>query len=165
MASHEPEQEVGFELPQAFKDLYAWRNGRDLDSFQDSYMLMAGHEIVHEWSFMWGMAESGEIDGWSTEWIPFMSSGGGDFICIDMGVFQGRRGQILEWARDDYEQQVLYESFYKWLETFVESLKKDVWRLTREEDVRPRNRRQWKSFHKKGNPGYPVTREFRKGDG
>jgi cell wall assembly regulator SMI1 len=58
-------------------------------------------------------------DGWwSTDWLPFAVSAGGDFFCVDL-----RRGGVFYHAHDSGPFRPKYRSFEEWLESIAEAIR------------------------------------------
>jgi len=120
------EQELGVTLPEAFKAFYRWRNGQAIDhyeSWQNNQTVMglaeirAAHRVLNE------LLDAGEFEGanwWDAGWVPFLSNGAGDHLCLDTtGSFGGQAGQILEFWHDDGNRWVVAPNFESWLESYL----------------------------------------------
>jgi cell wall assembly regulator SMI1 len=156
------EQHLGFRVPDAFKELYAWRNGqspRCYAALQGNRMFMTIEDVLGTHRMMNELLEGGEFDQelwWSPRWVPFLYNGAGDYLCIDTGgAFTGSEGQIIEFWHDWERRDVVYPSLEKWLETFVASLEAGLWR-EKARDYHPTDGGEWASFASKLNPGYPI---------
>jgi len=149
-------------MPDAFKELYAWRDGQNpgfFDALQLNRMFMNIEDVLDRHRMMNDLLEGGEFDQgmwWSPQWVPFLHNGSGDHLCIDMGgAFAGTEGQIINFWHDWESRNIVYPSLEKWLETFVPSLEAGLWQ---EEggDLHPIDVDEWKTFSGKMNPGYPI---------
>lgn len=151
------ERALGYELPQAFKDLYAWRNGQaDVDSLLNNFTWMYANDVEREHDLMVELVRSEPSVSWSPGWIPFLSDGGGDFVCLDLdGTCGGAAGQVLEFWHDDDLLTIVHDSFFSWLETFVASLEAGLWKAKREGEFGPVKKAALEAFYRDRNPGYP----------
>src|SRR4051794_6428235 len=77
------EREIGFRVPDAFKSLYARRNGQDprwSAALQHNRMFMSIEDVRNRHRMMNELLEGVEFDGemwWSPRWVPFLHNGGG----------------------------------------------------------------------------------------
>src|SRR5262249_33279047 len=162
------EEALGLRLPEAFKELYLWRNGQSRCSgrvFGDAYNVydfmtltevQESHATLND--VLREIKEDDPTEGdtwWHPRWVPFLSADG-DHFCVDTeGTHGGSRGQIICFLHDD---SAVIESagLETWLETFVVSLESGLWR----------NAGSWlelltKEGHhqlaRQMNPGYPIS--------
>ena len=57
---------------------------------------------------------------WRPGWLPFLTNGGGDEICLDPeGTFTGRPGQLIEHWHDWEARTVLFPTVTAWLAAVV----------------------------------------------
>lgn len=113
-----------------------------------SYQIL--QEVVHQYDF-------GE-NWWRSKWIPFLTDDADNNCCVDLeGSFQGKRNQILSFWNDSEERTILYESFYKWLETVVTAFDKGF--VSQDENDIFIQSEAFKAFLKENNPGYPIRNE------
>ena len=156
------EEYLGFSLPQAFKNLYMWRNGQPTLYFERLFQNLVyeniqqveeSHRVLTE------LEQCGEFDKpnwWSDRWIPFLANGAGDHYCIDMkGVFTGQQGQIVEFWHDNPDRTVLAPSLEAWLSSVVSMLEKEDW------DEYKYYKETGKDFlidWKPDMPGYPIRK-------
>ena len=152
------EVELGFQLPEAFCELYLWRNGQhasNFEAFHDNYCFSPLDQVVEDWRVMKDLSLAGEFEDenwWRVPWVPFLNNGGGDNLCLDMeGTFTGRPGQILEFWHEDSDRVVVYPSFEQYLKTIVSALEQTEWTAAKE---------TWQTPHTlvaSMNPGYPIA--------
>ena len=156
------ERDIGFPVPEAFKELYAWKNGQDPSCFaalQHNRMFMSIEDVLDTHRILNEFLEGGEFDHdmwWSPRWVHFLDNGGGDRQCIDMGeAFFGVEGQVINFWHDWDNRDIEYPSLEKWLEVFVATLEAGLWREA-EGDLHPVNEDKWHDFLAEMNPGYPI---------
>jgi cell wall assembly regulator SMI1 len=161
------QREVGFRMPNAFKELYAWRNGQDprcSTALQHNRMFMSIEDVLDTHRLLNELLEGGEFDGelwWCPRWVPFLDNGSGDHQCIDMGgAFAGVEGQVINFWHDWESRNIEYSSLEKWLETFVASLEAGLWREVGG-DLHPIDEDRWDAFLGEMNPGYPIKANAR----
>ncbi len=103
-------------LPLDLKELYKWKNGQRQDSY-DAFVnncMFEPLEIVlsgnKEFTEMIGY--DFEIENWWNEnWLPIFSNGGGSYICYDLkGIFTEKKGQLIEYWKDDNDRSVIAPS-------------------------------------------------------
>jgi cell wall assembly regulator SMI1 len=161
------EDGVGLPLPEAFKELYLWRNGQKRCSgrlFGDAYNVydfmtlrevQESHEELND--ILREIKERDPIGGatwWHPKWVPFLSADG-DHFCVDTeGTHGGSRGQVICFLHDD-SGLIESASLETWLETFVVSLEGGMWRNAGGW-LELLNKEDFQQLVKRMNPGYPV---------
>lgn len=125
----ELEQQYQMNLPEDLKNLYSWKNGQSISSF-DSFVnnstflsLQEALEIAAELTGMIGY--DFEIENWwNRNWIPLFHNGGGDYICYDLeGLFTGNAGQLITFWHADADRDVIaptLEEFLKAINRYYE---------------------------------------------
>jgi cell wall assembly regulator SMI1 len=121
------ERSIGFPIPEAFKELYRWKNGQPRHYFHsfiynDSFLSL--EEAQDAYNMLNELLESGDFDRehwWSPYWLPFLESAGGDLVCVDMeGTFTGLRGQILQFWHDDETRLIDAPNLEEWFASLVD---------------------------------------------
>ena len=124
------EFETRFELdlPRVFHELYAWRNGQlnnEFASLQNNRMF-SNLEAITNTKEMLDKMIGIDFDNpkwWRRGWIPFLSNGGGDLLCLDLTAEDGgTEGQLIAFWHDDEEREIEFNSMGEWLESLVESM-------------------------------------------
>jgi cell wall assembly regulator SMI1 len=122
------EERFGLQLPADFKALYTWRNGQpnaQFESLHDNWMFAAIADIADTKAMLDEMID-GDFDDpqwWRRGWVPFLSNGGGDWLCLDLtAAAGGQPGQLLIFWHDDGDRTVEYSSLGAWLQNLVESM-------------------------------------------
>jgi cell wall assembly regulator SMI1 len=150
-------------LPEAMIELYRWHDGQAddcYDSFYFSYQFMSSTSIVRAMVEMNKVraAETRAPLWWDEQWVPFLDSGGGSNLCIDIrGALGAGSGAIIEYRHDDPERIVRYGSFDAWLHTFVTALEVGIFE-SHEGDMQPRSDERFDDHYRQLNPGFPVVR-------
>jgi cell wall assembly regulator SMI1 len=122
------EERFALELPPEFRALYMWRDGQDSDelaSLQDNRMLSSLRDIADTKEMLDGMIgfDFDDPRWWRRGWIPFLSNGGGDHLCLDLAAEDGGEpGQVVAFWHDWEDRSVEYPSFSEWLKGLVESM-------------------------------------------
>jgi len=161
------ESRLGNKLPAEMRDLLKWRNGQsttNFDSIYYNYMLIGSDEIVEtvEENNELAKREEGEFKSknwWSSQWVPFIGNGAGDYYCIDFaGSFNGVPGQIIEYNHDYEGRTIHFRSFRHWLQTLVDGLAEG--RLEYGQYGMQPNE-SFEDLYESINPGYPKRRKAR----
>jgi cell wall assembly regulator SMI1 len=124
------EKRFGLNLPQSFRSLYKWRNGQRSDcykSIEDNRMFSSLEEIVETKEMLDGMIgfDFEDLSWWRRGWVPFLSNGGGDHLCLDLTAEDGGHpGQVIAFWHDWEDRSVEYTGFDQWLEQLVEKVEK-----------------------------------------
>jgi cell wall assembly regulator SMI1 len=115
-------------LPEAFKQLYGWRNGQDalcFDSFQTNRMLLSLDDVAETKDMFDGMIGTDFDDPryWRRAWVPFLSNGGGSYLCLDLAAEDGGKpGQLIAFWKSDEDRPIEFESMEAWLVELVTSM-------------------------------------------
>lgn len=107
--------ELKFErtLPKSLKLLYQWKNGQREDNseaFINNAMFLPLEEALETAAELTSMIKTDfEMENWwHPAWIPIFHNGSGSYICYDSsGVFTGKRGQIIEFWKEDSDRDVI----------------------------------------------------------
>lgn len=122
------QREVGTPLPAMFRALYCWRNGADPD---DAEPFLGNNQWIPLDDVRSERSENNEMLGydfdrenwWHERWIPFLTNGSGDSVCVDLeGTFGGAPGQIVQFWHDDEQRSIDFPSMQAWLAFTVETL-------------------------------------------
>ncbi|MCI4671348.1 MAG: SMI1/KNR4 family protein [Bacteroidia bacterium] len=135
----ETEEELELKFPEPFKEFIMLHNGAmvangiignwDLYGLDDiSEECFDMDEKVEEGDFGSNVRpEDGKVKGqwWNQSWIPFVGSGNGHYLCLDMDPGpDGKPGQVIAYFYDSGERPVLAESFDKWFLDVIERMEK-----------------------------------------
>jgi cell wall assembly regulator SMI1 len=129
------EARFSLRLPEAFRLFYKWRNGQDPRcnaSLQDNRMFSPLEEIAETKNLLDGMVGHDFDDPrwWRRGWVPFLSNGGGDHLCLDLTAEDGgRAGQIIAYWHDWEDRSVEHFSFEQWLGELVDSMEQGTLEL------------------------------------
>ncbi len=138
------ERLIGFELPQAYRQLYLWHDGEEHDRWGHLYglPLLPLEEAAAQWKAWNGvLADFGgnryeiRAGAWpqgavdpayiNPRWIPLTHDGSGNHIGIDFDPWPGGRiGQVILYGRDEDVKMVLAQSlgsFLEWIAGLLES--------------------------------------------
>jgi cell wall assembly regulator SMI1 len=122
------ETRFDLQLPADFKTLYTWRNGQPnarSESLHDNWMFAAIDDIADTKAMLDEMIDVDFDDPqwWRRGWVPFLSNGGGDWLCLDLTAESGGQpGQLLIFWHDDGDRSLEYASLGAWLQNLVESM-------------------------------------------
>ena len=116
------EKKIGQIIPQAFKDLYKWKNGQKgtVVSFFQNYMFLPLSDVEDYWSDLSTMAKAGEFDSenwWKKEWIPFLSNGGGDLLCLNLSL--ANPGTLIEFWHANEDRDIVHKTMSKMMQEFL----------------------------------------------
>jgi cell wall assembly regulator SMI1 len=155
------ERDLGRNLPAGFRELYRWRDGQDLEctlALQYNQMFMPLKQVQVVWAAISQLLDAGEFpeaNWWSKSWLPFLDSGDGDHLCVDLdGAFAGMPGQVLSFYHDWECRNIEYPSMEKWLEAFVPSVEAGMWEEEGNQ-FKPREVEQVRTIRMRAAPGYP----------
>lgn len=136
----EAEKVLGARLPNDFCQSYLLHNGApfygSLRVFEYGEFL-SWERMIHDWSIwkeLWDDDE--EFRGydsdpdpgiknswWRHGWIPFLSDGCGNSLCVDLDPDEGGTlGQVFELNHDSSDRPLFAPSFAAWLSAYADSL-------------------------------------------
>jgi cell wall assembly regulator SMI1 len=129
------EARFSLKMPQAFRLLYEWRNGQEPQcsaSLQDNRMWLSLDGITETKAMLDGMIglDFDDPHWWRKGWVPFLSNGGGDYLCLNLTAEDGGQpGQVIAFWHDWENRSVKYPSFEAWLVGLVDSMENGTLKL------------------------------------
>jgi len=115
-------------LPEAFRQLYHWRNGQEPGSssplqFNRTFSVL--EEIASAKAELDSMigADFEDPKYWRRGWVPFLHNGAGSHLCLDLAAEDGGQvGQLVAfWKRDD-DRPVEHPNTEAWLAALVSAM-------------------------------------------
>ena len=112
-------------LPKTLKLLYQWKNGQheeNTEAFINNATFLSLQEALETAAELTEMIDTDfEIaNWWHAGWIPIFHNGAGSYLCYDtFGVFTGKRGQILEFWKEDPDRNVIAPNLGSLLNSLV----------------------------------------------
>jgi cell wall assembly regulator SMI1 len=119
------EARFSLRLPDNFRQLYRWRNGQPPDcsaNFDHNRMFTPLEEVADTKAMLDGMIgeEFDDPRWWRRTWVPFLSNGGGDHLCLDvLAEDGGSPGQLIAFWHDLERRSVEHPSIEAWLSSLV----------------------------------------------
>lgn len=124
------EQVIGAKLPAGFVACLKVHDGQKgmASSLFTVGRYLSLEDILSEWAVWRALFDQGEFDDrfsepdpeikdgwWRLGWIPFVSNGFGDHLCLDLDPApSGRIGQIIEVLHDFESRRVVSSNFDEW---------------------------------------------------
>ena len=121
------EAEFDLRLPAELRQWLGWHDGQSAELYEN----LVG---MYSWPSLADMTATMRInrellaDGdfapnwWRPTWLPFLTNGGGDHLCLDPeGTFTGQPGQLIEHWHDGAERTVVFPSLSAWLAAVVQA--------------------------------------------
>ncbi len=122
------EKRFTLKLPEDFRAFYKWRNGQNINYFksiQENRIFLPLSEISETKDMLDGMIgyDFEDPKWWRSSWIPFLSNGGGDYLCLDLLAEDGGQpGQVFSYWHDWEDRSIEYNSFQMWLSDLADSM-------------------------------------------
>lgn len=134
---------VGHKLPADFVASYQTVNGDPTsgDGFIPGELALSGttnvllpiKQIQDDWTMLKELLDMGEFAGekttpdpgvqnqwWSAGWVPFVSDGGGNYLCVDLTPADGGTiGQVLCFSHDSGNRKLIARSVAEFLEKLL----------------------------------------------
>lgn len=65
-------------------------------------------------------------DHWQSCWVPFLSNGGGDYLCIATETFRNiPNGAIIWYDHETTEREIVHESFEAFIDDLYDRMETD----------------------------------------
>jgi cell wall assembly regulator SMI1 len=122
------ENRFSLKLPEAFRDLYRWRNGQTAGSsapLQQNRTYEMLEEITRAKTELDSLIGSDFDDPkyWRRGWVPFLHNGAGSWLCLDLAAEDGGQiGQLVAFWKRDEDRPVEHPSVEAWLAALVTSM-------------------------------------------
>jgi cell wall assembly regulator SMI1 len=129
------EQQIGMRLPSDLVACLRVHNGQigKAEGLFDGQTLLPLNHILMSWLVWRDLLHGGDFDDriahselgikstwWNTNWIPFASNGGGDYLCLDMDPAPGGNiGQVIEVLHDFPSRSLLKDDFFSWFSSQI----------------------------------------------
>ena len=114
-------------LPAEFRQLYGWKGGQSGGSPEPLY---DGRSFMQPAELREGMRANNELremgvfdeeTWWRPGWLPFLTDGGGNFLCLDTeGSFGGQAGQLISFRSENPARDIEYPDLNSFLSSLVE---------------------------------------------
>ncbi len=122
------EVRLSLKLPEAFRQLYRWRNGQDAgsdDPLEFNRTFMTLEEVAsakEELDSMIGF-DFEDPKYWRRGWVPFLHNGAGSYLCVDVvGEDGGHAGQLIAFWKRDQDRPIEHPNVKGWLAALVTSM-------------------------------------------
>jgi cell wall assembly regulator SMI1 len=129
------EARLSLKLPEAFRQLYRWRNGQAPGSsnpLQFNRTFSTLEEIASTKEELDSMIGSDFEDPryWRRGWVPFLHNGAGSHLCLDLAAEDGGQvGQLVAFWKRDQDRPVEHRSLEAWLAALVASMESGALQL------------------------------------
>jgi cell wall assembly regulator SMI1 len=122
---------VGIALPKDIRRFYEWHDGQAAGTFDPllqnlTFMTLMEIATTHQMH-----RDVSYVDGWSEEhwqpsWVPFLSNGGGDYLCIATEAFRDiPAGAILWYDHETSVREIVHPNFLAFLEDLKDRMVND----------------------------------------
>lgn len=127
------EAEFAVVLPEAFRALYRWRDGQpptESGSFQNNWMFASLSDVSQTKRMLDGMIgyDFEDPQWWRRGWVPFLSNGGGDHLCLDLEP-EAQEGRVFVFRHDEGQRPVQFEDTVAWLRSLAEAMESGAYRV------------------------------------
>jgi cell wall assembly regulator SMI1 len=120
--------QLRLELLPNFRLLYRWRNGQNPNcsaSLIHNWMFSPLEEVISTKEMLAGMigTDFEDQNWWKRGWVPFLSNGSGDHLCLDLTAeLGGMPGQLISFWHDWDNRSVKFANLETWLRDVVKSI-------------------------------------------
>lgn len=118
----------GIVLPDNVKRFYEWHDGQKAGTFESlllnlTFMTLMEIATIHQMHQQVAVIDQWSEDHWQSFWIPFLSNGGGDYLCIATESFRNvPAGAVLWYDHEVSDREVVHKDFEAFLEDLYERM-------------------------------------------
>jgi len=115
---------AGIELPDPVKRFYEWHDGQQAGTFDQlflnlTFMTLMEIATTHQMHQHVSVFDQWSEEHWQPCWVPFLSNGGGDYLCIATESFRDiPAGSVLWFDHETTDRDIIYNNF----KTFLKDL-------------------------------------------
>jgi len=108
-------------MPEDLRRFYKWHDGQQagtFDSLLENLTFMPLMEIAttHQMLRDVSMLEGWDDNCWQPSWIPFLSNGGGDYLCVASEEYSGiPKGAVIWYDHESVEREIVHSDFNAFL--------------------------------------------------
>jgi cell wall assembly regulator SMI1 len=119
------EARLSLRLPEAFRQLYRWRNGQDPGfsnplQFNRTFLML--EEVAgakEELDSMIGF-DFEDPKYWRRGWVPFLHNAAGSYLCVDLAAEDGGQvGQFVAFWKRDQDRPIEHSCLVAWFSALV----------------------------------------------
>ena len=141
-------EKSGLSLPEDLHRVLCAADGerRSSTGMIGNWRLMSIAEIQASWGLLANLSEKGAFVGqeaeapvyirnswWDQAWIPCVTSGSGDYFCLDMNPLEPKRvGQVLLFLRDQPGRPLIAGSLRAWFDRIARDLEAGLYTFNEE---------------------------------
>ncbi len=114
---------LGKPLPEELRTWLSWHNGQNADvpgAFEQSFNLMSAQEIADAKKEL----DAQPHEGWQANWMPFLDSDNGDYLCLDLGA---PGCPVRECWRARADHPIASPSLSAWVADFIANLEQGAY--------------------------------------
>jgi len=158
----------GMPISAPLRSLWRWRDGQaglGAGTFFFNRTLMSAGESAAASRMLREMFARSPT-WWGPQWVPIITNGAGDYICVDQQGGQrlgrgqtSRRGQIIEHWHDSSDRAILAPDLWSWLAAMLDSFAEGPWQTRDGAFDLPLGEAAWKEHRarlREQLPGYPI---------
>jgi cell wall assembly regulator SMI1 len=122
---------VGIVLPEDIRRFYEWHDGQVGGTFDPllrnlTFMTLMEMATTHQMQRDVSMIDRWSEEHWQPSWAPFLSNGGGDYLCIATEAFRDiPAGAILWYDHETSEREIVHPNFLAFLEDLKDRMVND----------------------------------------
>ncbi len=108
---------AGIVLPEDVKRFYQWHDGQKSRSFEPllhnlTFMTLMEMATTHQMHRHVATFDQWNEDHWQPSWAPFLSNGGGDYLCVATESFRDIPvGSILWYDHETSDREIVHKDF------------------------------------------------------
>ena len=119
---------AGIVLPDNVKRFYEWHDGQKARSFELllhnlTFMTLMEMAATHQMHQQVSVFDKWEEDHWQPCWVPFLSNGGGDYLCVATESFRDIPvGSVLWYDHEVSDREIVHTDFEAFLHDLYERM-------------------------------------------
>ncbi|MCA9084132.1 MAG: SMI1/KNR4 family protein [Planctomycetaceae bacterium] len=122
---------AGIVLPDGIRRFYEWHDGQEAGTFEPlmmnlTFMTLMEMATTHQMHQHVSMIDQWSEEHWQPSWVPFLSNGGGDYLCVATESFRDiPEGAILWYDHETSEREIIHADFTAFLEDLYDRMISD----------------------------------------
>lgn len=122
---------AGVVLPDNVKRFYEWHDGQRAGTFYPllqnlTFMTLMEIATTHQMHQQVSFVDQWSEEHWQPAWVPFLSNGGGDYLCIATDDFRSiPAGSVIWYDHEVSERVVVHRDFESFLDDLYNRMVND----------------------------------------
>jgi cell wall assembly regulator SMI1 len=122
---------IGLSMPDELKRFYQWHDGQQAGTFDSllenlTFMTLMEIATTHQMLGNVSMFDGWDEARWQPCWIPFLSNGGGDHLCVASDTFGNiPTGSVIWYDHETSDREIVHTNFAAFLNDLYDRMIND----------------------------------------